>query len=167
MPARDRKCVTTTFSMDLASGLTQALSDGESDYLYAYGRIAQYPSGTMSPITQSPNHQMEYFLGDALGSVRQLTDSTGALTLAKAYDPYGNVATSNGSSATTYGFTSEYQSGDSVYLRARHYTPYLNRFLPRDVWGGDSNRLLSLNGWVYAEMNPVNLADQSGKCVRL
>ncbi|MCG2786472.1 MAG: hypothetical protein L6461_15375 [Anaerolineae bacterium] len=63
--------------------------------------------------------------------------------------------------------TSEYQSDDSVYLRTRHYAPSTGRFLTRDTWSGDANRPLSLNGWVYAKMNPVNLADQSGKCVRL
>jgi hypothetical protein len=37
----------------------------------------------------------EYFLGDALGSVRQLTDSTGVVILAQAYDPYGPVISSS------------------------------------------------------------------------
>lgn len=159
--------VTTTFTMDLSpstglragSGLTQALSDGTNDYLYGHGRIAQ------SPITQSPNHQMEYFLGDALGSVRQLTNSTGALTLAKAYDPYGNVVMSNRSSATTYGFTSEYQSGDSVYLRARHYAPYLNRFLQRDTIVPNPRIPADWNRWAYVRNNPINYTDPSGHYV--
>jgi RHS repeat-associated protein len=148
--------VTTTFTMDLNTGLTQALSDGTNDYLYGHGRIAQ------SPITQSPNHQMEYFLTDALGSVRQLTDLTGAVTLARTYDPYGVVTASTGTSASTYGFTSEYQSGDSVYLRSRFYTPSTGRFLTRDTWSGNANRPLSFNRWGYVEGNPVNLTDPTG-----
>jgi hypothetical protein len=53
---------TTTFTMDLNAGLTQALSDGTKAYIYGNGRIAQAAgSGT------------EYFLDDALGSVRQFT----------------------------------------------------------------------------------------------
>jgi hypothetical protein len=55
---------TTTFVMDLASGLTHALSNGTQDYIYGNGRIAQI-NGT----------DIEYFLSDALGSVRQLTDA--------------------------------------------------------------------------------------------
>jgi len=42
--------------------------------------------------------------------VRQLTDSTGAVTFAQGYAPYGSVATTSGSSASSYGFTNEYQN---------------------------------------------------------
>jgi RHS repeat-associated protein len=51
--------VTTTFLMDLNSGLIQALSDGTHDYLYGNGRIAQVNGSNT-----------EYFLGDALGCPR-------------------------------------------------------------------------------------------------
>ena len=56
----------TRYSLDLAAGLTQVLQDGEFSYLYGQGRIAQ-----------SGANGTEYFLGDDLGSVRQLVD-TGA-----------------------------------------------------------------------------------------
>ena len=32
-----------------------------------------------------------FFLGDALGSVRQLVDDAGAMTMSKSYEPYGEV----------------------------------------------------------------------------
>ncbi len=51
--------------MDLNTGLTQALSDGTNNYVYGNGRIAQTQGGAT-----------EYFLSDALGSVRQKTDVT-------------------------------------------------------------------------------------------
>jgi hypothetical protein len=78
---------TTTYTLDLNAGLTQVLDDGANSYLYGVGRIAQVNTGT------------EYFLGDALGSVRQLTNSQGNITLAKSYAPYGEVMASAGSSA--------------------------------------------------------------------
>jgi len=53
--------VTTNYTLDLASGLTQVLADGTDTYLYGAGRIAQYHAG-----------EADYFLGDALGSVRLL-----------------------------------------------------------------------------------------------
>jgi hypothetical protein len=105
---------TTTFTMDLNTGLTQALSDGTHNYLCGDGRLAQLDTGTL---------ETEYFLTDALGSVRQLTDSDGVVTLARTYDPYGTVNTTSGPSASSYGFTAEYQSGNSVYLRSRFYAP--------------------------------------------
>ena len=73
--------VTTNYTLDLNAGLTQVLEDGTYAYTYGVGRIAQQ-QGTAP----------EYFLGDALGSVRQMTDQTGAITYARTYDPYG-VAT--------------------------------------------------------------------------
>ena len=70
--------VTTTFTMDLNTGLTQAISDGTHEYLYAHTRLAQLDTGTLDT---------EYFLTDSLGSVHQLSDSTGTVTFARAYDP--------------------------------------------------------------------------------
>ncbi len=67
--------VTTTFKMDLNAGLTQALSDGTNTYLYGLARIAQ------------SNTDTEYFLGDALGSVRQMADGASQITYVRAYDP--------------------------------------------------------------------------------
>jgi hypothetical protein len=49
----------------------------------------------------------EYFLGDALGSVRQMTDSIGAVTPAQNYDPYGVAIQRSGSAASRYGFDGE------------------------------------------------------------
>jgi len=87
---------TTTFAMDPNAGLTQTLSDGANTYLYGADRIAQVnAAGT------------EYFLGDALGSVRQMVDSSGAVTLARSYDPYGVVTASSGVGQTSYGVTDE------------------------------------------------------------
>jgi YD repeat-containing protein len=76
------------FTLDLNTGLTQVLNDGTNQYLYGVGRISQVNTTTL--IT-------DYFLTDALGSVRQLTDSQGEITLASAYEPYGSVSQSAGS----------------------------------------------------------------------
>jgi RHS repeat-associated protein len=145
--------MTTTFAMDLNAGLTQALSDGTHDYIYGNGRIAQVNGA-----------DTEYFLTDALGSVRQLTDSAGAITFAQAYDPYGAVNYTAGSSVSSYGFTNEYQNSyiKLIYLRSRMYSPLTGRFLTRDSWQGDYNRPLSLNRWNYTEGNPINYTDPSG-----
>ena len=140
----------TGLSAGLNAGLTQALSDGTSTYIYGNGRIAQVNSIT------------EYFLGDALGSVRQLTNPSGSITYAKVYDPYGVVTAAAGTSQSAYGFTSEYTSNDLVYLRARHYAPSMGRFLTRDTWNGNSNMPMSFNLWNYGYGNPVNLTDPTG-----
>jgi len=143
--------ITTTFTMDLNMGLTQALSDGTNTYIYGMGRIAQ-TAGT----------GIEFFLGDALGSVRQLTNSSGVITYTKAYDPYGVVNQTIGSSQSAYGYTGEFTSNDMVYLRARFYTPNMGRFITQDTWAGNINSPMSLNLWNLATANPVNYVDPSG-----
>ena len=141
----------TQYVLDLNAGLTQVLNDGENSYVYGLGRISQ------------TNTTTEYFLGDALGSVRQLSMTNGEISLAQSYDPYGNVTYTAGTSSTPYGFTGETTDANGlVYLRARYYNPADARFMSRDTWAGDYNSPLSLNRWMYVEGNPVNYADPTG-----
>ena len=139
------------YTLDLAAGLTQVLSDGTNTYLYGNGRISQHAT------------QTEYFLGDALGSVRQLTSAVGTVTLTQSYAPYGDTISSVGSGESAYQFTGEMRDANGLtYLRARYYNSSDGRFISRDTWNGDYNRPLSLNRWNYVEGNPVNLVDPSG-----
>jgi hypothetical protein len=76
---------------DLNAGLPQVLEDGTNTYTYGIDRISQ-----------TTETDTEYFLGDALGSVRQLTDSTGAISLDRNYDPFGNLEAEAGSGIFGY-----------------------------------------------------------------
>ena len=143
---------TTNYTLDLAAGLTQVLDDGEFTYLYGNGRIAQ-----------SDAAGVQYFLGDALGSVRQIVDSSGEVLLARSYEPYGEVLASAGEGNSSYGFTGEMQDATGlVYLRARYYAPRNGRFLTRDTWQGNALMPMSLNRWNYTNANPINFSDPSG-----
>ena len=121
--------IPTNYTLDLNTGLTQVLDDGTNSYTYGQGRISQQSGNTV-----------EYFLSDALGSVRQLTDSSTAITFAQNYDPYGVATQTSGTSQTDYGFTGE--SYDTyiklIYLRSRWYNPADGRFISRDTWDGDT-----------------------------
>jgi len=104
------------------------------------------------------------YLVDALGSVRQLVDTTGAVTLEKSYQPYGSTLSSTGGGFTNYAFTGEWEDGSTgmIYLRARYYAPWQGRFLTRDTWRGDFNRPVSYNAWLYASSNPLRWVDPTG-----
>lgn len=146
----------TYYTLDLNTGLTQVLHDGTHSYTYGLGRISQQQDATL-----------EYFLGDALGSVRQMTDQAGAITFAASYDPYGVVTQTGGAGQSAYGYTGEQQdSAGMVYLRARYYNPADGRFQSRDTWGGDANRSFSYNKWMYAYSNPIKYIDSTGKSPR-
>jgi len=135
-------------------GLTQVLSDGTNTFYYGADRIAQKHGASL-----------DYFLGDALGSVRQLTDANGLVMSGKSYEPYGEVRASWGDGATAYGFTGEQTDVTGmVYLRARYYTPEAGRFITHDTWAGDYQNPLTQNAWNYTSSNPINRIDPSGMC---
>ncbi len=142
------------YTLDLNTGLTQVLDDGTNTYTYGLGRISQ------------SNTTTEYFMGDALGSVRQLTANNGDIVLSKSYDPYGNVIQSTGSGSSPFAYTGEQQDASGLtYLRARYYNPVDGRFVSRDTWKGSYNSPQSLNRWNYTQSNPVNYTDPSGYCI--
>lgn len=147
--------VTTHYVLDQAAGLTQVLSDGTYTYLYGNGRIGQFTA--VSAATDSA-----YFLTDALGSVRQLANSAGVVTLNESYDPYGERLSSVGSAASIYGFDGEQfdPATGLTYLRARYYAS--GRFLTRDTWLGDDRTPMSYNAWLFGYSNPVKYVDPSG-----
>ena len=143
--------VTTDYVLDINAGLTQVLQDNTNKYVYGNQRISQ--------IAET---QTGYFLPDALGSMRQMTDPSADLTLARTYDPYGNVVSSSGAGETVYGYTGEMQSNGLVHLRARDYKSQLGRFTSRDTWEGDKNKPSSYNTWIYAFDTPIIFKDPSG-----
>jgi len=143
----------TTYVLDLDAGLTQVLADGTNFYLYGVDRIGEKQAGGW-----------RYHVPDALGSVRQLVDASGVVSLARGYRPFGDPLTTVGSSATTYGFAGEQRDGTGlVFLRARFYAPSQGRFLTRDVWEGDPQSPMSYNQWLYAIGNPITRTDPRGE----
>ena len=143
--------VPTSYTLDINTGLTQVLADGTSTYLYGQGRIAQVGATD------------EYFLGDALSSVRQLVDGGAAITLTQSYEPYGSVLESFGSGESVFQFTGEIREGTNLtYLRARYMSTDTGRFTTKDFWDGDYTTPMSNNAWLYVYANPVMYVDPSG-----
>jgi RHS repeat-associated protein len=140
------------YTLDLAAGLTQVLSDGDNAYLYGIGRIGE----------QQPE-AWQYHLGDALGSVRSLVGASGDLSLTQSYQPFGNRLVASGSVSSTFAFTGEQMDGTGlVYLRARYYAPAQGRFLSQDVWSGTVSMPSTQHPWLYALANPTTLTDPTG-----
>jgi RHS repeat-associated protein len=142
------------YTLDLNAGLPQVLANGTNTYLYGLGRIAER-QGTAN----------EYYLGDALNSVRQVANDGGTVPLARNYDPFGKTAQTIGTAQTDYGFTGEFTDASGlIYLRARYYESLTGRFTTRDRWGGNNNTPQTLNRYIYSINNPINHTDPSGKC---
>ncbi|MCH7711065.1 MAG: hypothetical protein IH903_05450 [Proteobacteria bacterium] len=99
---------------------------------------------------------------DGSGSVTELTDSTGVVARAYAYDAYGQIADEIGTLANPYAYTGrEFDAESGLYFyRARYYDPETGRFLSEDPihFAG-----LDVNLYRYVFNNPVNLTDPTGQ----
>ncbi len=96
---------------------------------------------------------------DHLGSVSATFDSTGTLSAAQFYLPYGGVLYRYGTLPTSQGFTS--QRADATigldYYHSRYYDPLAGQFASADtVLSGRMNR------YAYVGDNPTTRTDPSG-----
>ena len=103
--------VATNYALD-PTGLAQVLIETTS------GQSTHYLPG----LAQYGGNAWSYYLPDRLGSVRQLTDPSGAVMLARSYDPFGNGLEQVGGGQSVFGYTGEQTDPTGlVYLRARYY----------------------------------------------
>jgi RHS repeat-associated protein len=104
-----------------------------------------------------------YYTHDHLGSIREMTDATGALRAQYEYDPYGNRTKLSGDVDTDFGFTGHYHHGPSGLNLAlfRAYSPKLGRWLSRDPLE-NAELTQGPNLYSYVHNNPVNRIDPLG-----
>jgi len=95
--------------------------------------------------------------------VRQLANASRVVTLARSYDPFGNLLTGT-PTATVFGYAGEQRDGMGlIFLRARFYDPVTGRFITRDPFPGILTNPQTLNPYVYVEGNPINWTDPTGQ----
>jgi RHS repeat-associated protein len=148
---------TTTYLYDVTGNQAQLLgqtTDGlETRYLVGGGGV----------IGQQQNNTWSYFGYDGLGSVRQLTDASGALRYSANYDPYGVPFYQAGDMNTSLGFAGEPTDPNGLqFLTARYYNPASGDFLTHDPVYGSPTSALSQNGYIYVEDNPTTWVDPTG-----
>jgi RHS repeat-associated protein len=130
----------------------------ERQYTYGLQRINEN-----QPIS---NVWTSSFYGyDGGGSVRQLTNSAGAVTDTYEYDAFGNALNKTGSTPNNYLYRGEQYDPDLglYYLRARYYNPATGRFMSRDPLDGQAKDPASLHKYLYAGGDPINLLDPTGR----
>src|SRR5262249_32074261 len=107
---------------------------------------------------------LTFFGFDGHGSVRFLTDSTGAVTDTYDYDAFGNLINSTGTTPNNYLFAGEqFDPALGVYYnRARYYDERSGRFWTMDKFEGGFFDPPSLHKYLYANANPISKVDPSG-----
>jgi len=103
-----------------------------------------------------------FFNRDHLGSIREMTDGTGAIRARYNYDPWGRRTKITGDLDADFGYTGHYYHAPSQLNLAlyRAYNAELGRWLNRDPIGFAG----SINLYTYVENSPVNLMDLLGLC---
>lgn len=151
--------ITTTYLVDKLSGEGQVLVEkvGATAATYTFGHQL---------ISQSrPDEGVHIYLADGQLSTRQLTDMNGSVSDRYTYEAYGTQSLGMGNTTNEFRYAGE-QFDPNVsfyYLRARYYSPDTGRFVSTDPIEGDIFEPVSLHRYLYANTNPVDMRDPSGK----
>jgi RHS repeat-associated protein len=138
----------------------EEIAGGAVQRVYAYGlqRISedQVVNNAWTP---------SFYGYDGAGSVRQLTNTAGAVTDTYEYDAFGNELNHTGTTPNNYLYRGEQYDTDLgfYYLRARYYNPSTGRFMSRDPEDGKPGNPKSLHKYLYAAGDPVNKKDPRGR----
>ena len=127
--------------------------------IYVYGEHLISQSQIVNAVwTQS------FYGYDGQGSVRFLTDATGAVTDRYDYDAFGILLSRLGATPNNFLYIGEQADNDLglYYLRARYMNQMTGRFLTPDTFEGMNSDPISLHKYLYAYINPINKLDRSG-----
>jgi RHS repeat-associated protein len=106
-----------------------------------------------------------YFTRDHLGSVREMTDTTGTIKTRYDYDPFGRQIKTSGTMDSDFGYAGMYShspSGLSLTL-FRAYCADLGRWLSRDPLAEKEG----FNLYAYVLNNPINFVDLYGLSINV
>ena len=144
------------------TGYAQVLDElqgGAVTRTYSYGlTLINEHQSLVSTLTTS------FYGYDGHGSVRFLTDSTGAITDTYDYDAFGNLISSTGTTPNNYLFAGEqFDPALGIYYnRARYYDQRQGRFWSMDTFDGDPMSPARLHKYLYGSADPANRVDPSG-----
>jgi RHS repeat-associated protein len=165
---RTRGAATTRFYYNHAIAVQPVMAerDGTGGSFQRY--YVWTPDGELLyMIDAAAGNAVRHYHFDRMGSVLALTDTSGAVTDAYAYTPYGVLLAHAGSSEQPLTYAGEWgvrREGDGELYRmgARHYDAAAGRFLSRDPVWPVPDVVNSLNPYNHALMNPVRFGDPRG-----
>jgi RHS repeat-associated protein len=105
-----------------------------------------------------------YYSYDHLGSIREVTNSSGSLQAQYDYDAWGNSVVVSGKMTVDFGYTGDYfhQPSGLNLTMYREYTPPMGRWLSRDPLANAEERE-GPNLYAYVNNDPLNKIDPLGR----
>jgi RHS repeat-associated protein len=139
-------------------------------FVWCGGQLCQERDSTGHTVTKQffPRGELingtnYYFAKDHLGSVREMTDSSGNIQANYDYDPWGRQTVLSQALTADFGYAGFYVNKttglDLAWYRA--YDPEKGRWLSRDPLG----EKVGINLFEYADNEPTLLVDRNGKQV--
>jgi len=154
--------VASRYVLDVNGALSHVLAEADAAgaitayYVYGRGLVSRITSGDSS----------SYYHYDVRGSTVAITDTGGTVIDKYAYDPFGTLANTEGSTSNPFKYVGRYGVMDEgnglAYIRARYYSPALGRFVTKDPVTGKDGESQSLNRYIYSLNNPLMMVDVSG-----
>ncbi|MEL3962352.1 RHS repeat-associated core domain-containing protein [Lysinibacillus endophyticus] len=119
------------------------------------------------PLTMTYQGTTYYYLTNYRGDVLALTDENGQIVAEYTYDAWGNILTQSDSEIASinpyrYAGYRYDEETNQYYLMARYYNPDTGVFLSLDPIRGDTMNPITMNGYNYANNNPVMNVDPDG-----
>jgi RHS repeat-associated protein len=154
----------TTYFYNAAIGMNPILAEGSGSAMTrAY---VWTPGGGLLYSIEIASRTLAHYHFDRIGSTMAITNSTGAVTDAYAYDPYGVPLGRMGSSTQPFTFAGRWgvraePAAGLYHMRARYYDPSTARFLSRDPVVSTSPQ--AINPYQYARNAPTTYVDPAGR----
>jgi len=127
------------------------------------GNVTKRFFGQGVKLETGPNAGTYYYTRDHLGSIRELTDASGAVRARYTYDPFGRRTKVSGDVDADFGFARMFwtSEGSLELSRFRAYDPEQGRWLSRDPLR-NAEATEGPNLYAYVGNNPVNYVDPEG-----
>ncbi|NCA81446.1 MAG: hypothetical protein EOM72_01690 [Opitutae bacterium] len=146
-----------------ALGGAPLVDDGTNWYVWTPGGALLYV------VAQAEGHAVHHYRFDYSGNAVALVDAVGAVAEAYAYEPGGlELEPAPSALGNPFRFLGRHGiraegTGDLYHVRARWYDARTRAFLsPEPLWPQTANPH-ALNPYIYANADPVNFADVSGR----
>ncbi|MBF7073944.1 hypothetical protein ISG33_11090 [Glaciecola sp. MH2013] len=159
--------ITTDFIVDSNRDYAQVIAeqvnntDIQKEYVFGYDLLSQ---SSLTDIGDETQTNTAFYHYDSLGTTRNLSNTDASISDSYFYEAFGELLASDGDTDNDYLYTGEQYDAqlDNYYLRARYYNQGVGRFTQMDEWMGVDNEPVTLNKYIYAYSDGINIIDPSG-----